>query len=72
MKAKELRELTREELQQRLRETEQELFNLRVQQTMGRIEKPSRLRDLRRDVARMKTLLHQAALKPATAAGGAT
>ena len=72
MKAKELRELTREELEQRLRETRQELFNLRMQQSMGQIEKPSRLRDLRRDLARMQTILREAALKVASATAEAT
>lgn len=60
MKAKELRDLTRAELEQRRRETRQELFNLRVQKSMGQMEKPSRLRDLRRDLARMATLLREA------------
>jgi large subunit ribosomal protein L29 len=57
MKASEIRELTEAELRQKLQETEQELFNLRVQQTAGQLEKPSRLRDLRKDIARMHTLL---------------
>ncbi len=60
MKAKELRDLTRAELEQRRRETRQELFNLRVQKSMGQMEKPSRLRELRRDLARMATLLREA------------
>ncbi len=45
MKATELRELTDEELGQRYREAEKELFNLRMQQATGQLEKPSRLRD---------------------------
>ena len=58
MKASELKELTDEELGQRCREVQQELFHLRLQQTSGQIEKPSRIRDLRRDVARLKTIMH--------------
>jgi len=57
MKITEFRDLADEELQQRLRETKKELFNLRVQQSTGRIEKPSRIRDLRRAVARMNTVV---------------
>jgi len=59
MKASELRELTDDELGQRYQETEQELFNLRMQQAMAQIEKPSRIRELRRDIARMQTLIRQ-------------
>jgi large subunit ribosomal protein L29 len=61
MKAAEIRELTEAELRQKLQETQQELFNLRVQQTAGQLEKPSRLRDLRKDIARMHTLLAERA-----------
>lgn len=56
MKARELRDMTPEELEQRLRETRQDLLHLRIQQASGQIEKPSRIRAVRRDVARMKTV----------------
>ncbi len=59
MKAKELRELTPEELDQKFSETQRELFNLRLQQAHGQIEKPSRLRDVRRDIARIQTIMSQ-------------
>ncbi len=59
MKTTDLREMREEELQQRCREVQQELFNLRLQQTTGQIEKPSRIKELRRDVARIKTVLHE-------------
>jgi large subunit ribosomal protein L29 len=59
MKATEIRELTEAELQQRLGDTRRELFNLRVQQSYGQLEKPSRIRDLRRDVARIQTVIRQ-------------
>jgi large subunit ribosomal protein L29 len=59
MKTSEIRELTADELRQRLDDTRQELFNLRVQQATGQIEKASRLRLLRRDVARYLTLLRE-------------
>ena len=66
MKAAEIRELTEAELRQKLQETQQELFNLRIQQTAGQLEKPSRLRDLRKDIARMNTVLADR-IKPARA-----
>ena len=59
MKVKEIRELTTEEIADKLVETKQELFNLRFQQATGNLEKPSRIRDLRHTVARMKTVLKE-------------
>ena len=59
MKVKEIRELTTEEINAKLFETKQELFNLRFQQATGNLEKPSRIRDLRHTVARMKTVLKE-------------
>jgi large subunit ribosomal protein L29 len=56
MKASQIRELTDDELAEKLREIDRELFNLRMQQATAQIERPSRLRDLRRDRARMLTL----------------
>ncbi|MDO5003395.1 MAG: 50S ribosomal protein L29 [bacterium] len=59
MKVKEIRELSTEEIQAKLVETKKELFNLRFQQATGNLEKPSRIRDLRHTVARMKTVLKE-------------
>ncbi|MBR2711344.1 MAG: 50S ribosomal protein L29 [Bacilli bacterium] len=59
MKVKEIRELSTEEINAKLVETKKELFNLRFQQATGNLEKPSRLRDLRHTVARMKTVLKE-------------
>ena len=56
MKVKDLKEKTVEELVQQLEDTQKELFNLRLQQATGQLENPSRIRDLRRTVARIKTL----------------
>jgi large subunit ribosomal protein L29 len=61
MKARELRDLTEEELKQRLDETKTELLNLRVQQSTGQIEKAVRLREVRRDVARVLTIMSERA-----------
>lgn len=59
MKVAEIRELSTEEIQKKLVETKKELFNLRFQQATGNLEKPSRIRDLRHTVARMKTVLKE-------------
>ena len=59
MKAVEIRELTDAELQQKLHDTEKELFNLRIQQSYGQLEKPSRVRELRRDIARIGTVISE-------------
>ena len=59
MKVKEIRELSTEEINTKLVETKQELFNLCFQQATGNLEKPSRIRDLRHTVARMKTVLKE-------------
>lgn len=56
MKSSEMRDLTPEELRHEYEETAKELFNLRVQQATGQLEKPSRLREVRRQVARMRTV----------------
>jgi large subunit ribosomal protein L29 len=59
MKATQIRELTSEELQQKYDETSQELFNLRMQKSTGQIENPSRLRLLRREIARIRTVMNE-------------
>ena len=57
MKVKELRELTTEQINVKIEESKEEIFNLRMRQATGNLEKPSRLKELRKDVARMKTIL---------------
>ena len=59
MKVKEIRELTTEQIVAKIKESKEELFNLRFQQATGNLEKPSRIRDLRHQVARMKTVLRE-------------
>ena len=63
MKVKEIRELTTEQIVAEIKENKEELFNLRFQQATGNLEKPSRIRDLRHDVARLKTVLRERELK---------
>lgn len=57
MKTKEIRELTRDELATRKRELREESFHLRIQQQSGQLEKPSQLRAIRREIARIETVL---------------
>ena len=59
MKVKEIRELSTEDINNKLKETKQELFNLRFQQATGNLEKPSRIRELRHTVARLKTVFKE-------------
>ena len=59
MKAKEMINLSEEELLTKEKDFRQELFNLRLRQKMGSLEKPSRITDLRKDIARVETLLSQ-------------
>jgi len=57
MKTKEIRELSKDELVTRKRDLRQEVFHLRLQQQSGQLEKPSQLRVIRREVARIETVL---------------
>jgi len=57
MKIKELRELTVDELGARRNELKQELVNLRIQAQVGQLENPSRVKMIRREVARIETLI---------------
>ena len=57
--AAELRELTDEELVLRVREAKEELFNLRFQNVTGQLDNPHRLREVRKDIARVLTVMHQ-------------
>lgn len=57
MKIKELREMSIEELTAKRRELKHEMLNLRVQQQSGQIENPARLNLIRKDVARIETIL---------------
>ena len=63
MKNNEIRELTTEEITKKIEEYKEELFNLRLSKATGNLEKPSRIRELRKLVARMKTILRERELK---------
>lgn len=59
MKAIDIREMTDEERAQQYRELSTELFHLRMQQTLGQLEKASRIREVRRDIARVQTVINE-------------
>jgi len=59
MKIEEIKHLTKDELIARKRELRQESFHLRLQQQSGQLEKPSQIRAIRREVARIETVLTQ-------------
>ena len=59
MKAAELREMSLEEVRARLDELVEESFNLRFQNTIGQLSSPIRLRQVRRDIGRVRTILNE-------------
>ena len=67
MKLKEIRDLSGKELEARKRELKEELFRLRLQQASGQLEKPAELRNIRREVARIQTILSERRMKEAAA-----
>lgn len=72
MKARELRERTVEELQAQERELAEQLFALRLQKVTGQLEKPSRVQQVRKDLARVLTVLGERARGVAGGPGGPT
>jgi large subunit ribosomal protein L29 len=61
LKTRDLRELTVEDLERKLSETRQELFNLRFQSATGALENPARIRLAKREIARVLTVLNEKA-----------
>ena len=59
MKTNEIRKLSTEEINKKIAETKEELFNLRMKQATGSLENPTRIRELRKTVARLKTILKE-------------
>ncbi|MCI7241762.1 MAG: 50S ribosomal protein L29 [Bacilli bacterium] len=59
MKNSEIRKLTTEEINKKIDESKEELFNLRMKQATGTLENPSRIKELRKLVARLKTILRE-------------
>ncbi len=69
MKPEKMRELSKEEILQLERDLDEEVFNLRIQNFQGKLENPIRLREARRDLARVKTILREDELGIRTLAG---
>jgi len=65
MKIQNLRELSVDELLNKLTDLKKDLFNLRMQHATNQLENPIRIADVRRDIARVKTLLREEQLKEA-------
>lgn len=63
MKASEIRELDVTELRTREKDLDDQLFRLRIQKSMGQLETPLKVREVRRDLARIKTILREKAEK---------
>ena len=59
MKARQLRDMTNEELDQKLADTRHELFNLRFQSATGALENPARIKLAKREIARILTVFHE-------------
>ena len=59
MKAEEVRQKSVDELTEQLGDLQKEAFNLRFQRASGQLENTARVREIRRDIARIKTVLHQ-------------
>lgn len=63
MKVEKLRDLSTNELVRKVDSLKEELFNLRFQMATGQLENPMRIKELRKDIARAKTILHEREIK---------
>lgn len=68
MKPKEIRELSDQEREEKIHDMREEIFNLRFQMAIGKNENPSRLRLIRRDIAKIKTIQRERVLQAETEA----
>ena len=57
MKAQDIRKLSQAQIEKKIAELKEELFNLKFQAALGNLEKPARMNEVKRDIARMKTIL---------------
>jgi large subunit ribosomal protein L29 len=64
MKPAEVRELSVDELRQREKDLDDQIFRLRIQKSMGQLEAPAKVRGVRRDLARIKTILREKTVGP--------
>jgi large subunit ribosomal protein L29 len=63
MKAGEMRDLNLDEMNQKVSDLKEELFNLRFQHEIGQLEDPQKLKQTKRDIARLKTIIREVTLK---------
>ena len=68
MKSKDIRELSVAEIEKKIRDLRTELVNLRLRKQTGQVEKPHLLQEIRRDLARLQTILNEKATESASAA----
>jgi large subunit ribosomal protein L29 len=61
MKAVELRDMDAESLQSKVKELDDQLFRMRIKKSMGQLEAPGKIRNVRRELARVKTVLREKA-----------
>jgi large subunit ribosomal protein L29 len=66
MKTNEIRELSPEEMQRKVDDLRQELFNLNFQHGSGQLENPQKLKQSKRDIARLKTIIREVSIKQET------
>ncbi|MDH3957432.1 MAG: 50S ribosomal protein L29 [Desulfobacteraceae bacterium] len=64
MKTGEIRDLNLDEMHQKVSDLKEELFNLRFQHEIGQLEDPQKMKQTKRDIARLKTLIREVALNP--------
>ena len=62
MKTSEIRDLSLDEMEQKVSDLKEELFNLRFQHEIGQLENPQRLKQAKHDIARLKTIIREVAL----------
>ena len=63
MTANEIRELSLEELETKVNELKQELFNLKFQKTLGQLQNTAKIKDVKRTIARLKTVVTEKTVK---------
>jgi large subunit ribosomal protein L29 len=66
MKASEIRDLSSEEIRRKAKDLKEELFNLRFQHEVGQLENPQKMKQTKRDIARVKTIITESEIKEKT------
>ena len=66
MKASEIKDMTREEMLRKLDDLKEEFFNLRFQHETGQLENPQKMKQTKRDIARVKTIIRESELNNGT------